>query len=216
MESTMKKLKFVCSYGGMIEPSSCDGSLRYHGGETRILAVPRSINFAELSLKLAEMRGGSLVILRCKLPNEDLDFLVTIRSDEELQNLVQDYELLARTQTPNSTELKIKAFLFPWQPKIKTLSSPPLHRNKTPNPPPIMRPPSSSTTVAGKQLYQPATISSRKQTLGSEGMIRYWVPVPNQHRQPQIISRSMKTGYNYTGGFPQQHINFSSHYGLAC
>ncbi|KAL5717357.1 hypothetical protein ACHQM5_010373 [Ranunculus cassubicifolius] len=208
-----KKLKLVCSYGGMIQPSSGDGSLRYHGGETRILAFPRSITFAELSLKLAEMRGGSLVTLRCKLLKEDLDFLVTIRSNEELQSLLQDYE----SEAPNSTELKIKAFLSPWQPKNKTPSPPPLPKTKTLSSPPVLRPPPpSSTTISGNYLYHPSAKSSRTQTLGSDGMIQYRVPVSYQHQQPQPIrGRIMKTGYYYTGGFSQHNIN-PSQFGLAC
>lgn len=38
-------IKFLCSYGGKILPRYPDGKLRYHGGETRLLAVDRSISF---------------------------------------------------------------------------------------------------------------------------------------------------------------------------
>lgn len=39
-------IKFLCSYGGKILPRYTDGKLRYHGGETRVLAVDRSIPFS--------------------------------------------------------------------------------------------------------------------------------------------------------------------------
>lgn len=39
-------LKFLCSYGGKILPRYPDGKLRYRGGETRLLAVKKSISFA--------------------------------------------------------------------------------------------------------------------------------------------------------------------------
>lgn len=39
-------LKFLCSYGGRILPRYPDGKLRYHGGETRVLSVDRSISFS--------------------------------------------------------------------------------------------------------------------------------------------------------------------------
>lgn len=39
-------IKFLCSYGGKILPRYPDGKLRYHGGETRVLAVDRSISFS--------------------------------------------------------------------------------------------------------------------------------------------------------------------------
>uniref|UniRef100_A0A9I9CZ88 Uncharacterized protein n=1 Tax=Cucumis melo TaxID=3656 RepID=A0A9I9CZ88_CUCME len=42
-------IKFLCSYGGKILPRYPDGKLRYHGGETRLLSVNRSISFSGLS-----------------------------------------------------------------------------------------------------------------------------------------------------------------------
>ncbi|XWS22648.1 hypothetical protein CRYUN_Cryun29cG0054300 [Craigia yunnanensis] len=77
-------VKFLCSYGGKILPHYPDGKLRYHGGETRVVAVDRSISFSELSLKMGEM-CGTAVSLRCQLPTEDLDALVSITSDEDLR-----------------------------------------------------------------------------------------------------------------------------------
>ncbi|XP_022892003.1 uncharacterized protein LOC111406871 [Olea europaea var. sylvestris] len=82
-------IKFLCSYGGRILPRYPDGKLRYHGGETRVLSVQRSISFAELLMKLGEMSGTSVVNLRCQLPKEDLDALVSITSDEDLANLIE-------------------------------------------------------------------------------------------------------------------------------
>lgn len=38
-------IKFLCSYGGKILPRYPDGKLRYLGGQTRVLAVDRSISF---------------------------------------------------------------------------------------------------------------------------------------------------------------------------
>ncbi|KAF2307045.1 hypothetical protein GH714_024514 [Hevea brasiliensis] len=95
-------IKFLCSYGGKIIPRYPDGILRYHGGETRVLAVDRSISFSELLLKLEEL-CGKRVSLRCQLPKEDLDALVSITSDEDLANLIEEYD---RAAIP-----KIRAFL---------------------------------------------------------------------------------------------------------
>lgn len=44
--STTSTIKFLCSYGGKIVPRYPDGKLRYHGGETRVLSVDRSISFS--------------------------------------------------------------------------------------------------------------------------------------------------------------------------
>lgn len=39
------RIKILCSFGGRIVPRPQDGVLKYVGGETRVLAVPRSICF---------------------------------------------------------------------------------------------------------------------------------------------------------------------------
>ncbi|GMI70782.1 hypothetical protein like AT3G26510 [Hibiscus trionum] len=114
-------IKFLCSYGGKILPRYPDGKLRYHGGETRVLAVDRSIPFSELISKMAEMYGGKSVILRCQLPTEDLDALVSITSDEDLANLIEEYDRIA---SPPSS-LKIRAFLSLPKSAKKPISPPP-------------------------------------------------------------------------------------------
>ncbi|XP_059633672.1 uncharacterized protein LOC132276316 [Cornus florida] len=115
---TATTTKFLCSYGGRILPRHPDGKLRYHGGVTRVLSVHRSVSFAELMVKLGEFCGTS-VSLRCQLPTEDLDALVSITSDEDLANLIEEYD---RAASPPST-LKIRAFLSP--PKSTKQISPP-------------------------------------------------------------------------------------------
>ncbi|XP_076935224.1 RAF-like serine/threonine-protein kinase PRAF [Bidens hawaiensis] len=100
-------IKFLCSYGGKILPRHPDGKLRYYGGETRVLAIDRSIPFSELLMKLGEL-CGTPVTLRCQLPTEDLDALVSITSDEDLANLIEEYD---RTPSVQSSNLKIRAFL---------------------------------------------------------------------------------------------------------
>ncbi|KAI3818126.1 hypothetical protein L1987_11929 [Smallanthus sonchifolius] len=104
---TTETIKFLCSYGGRILPRYPDGKLRYYGGQTRVLAVSRSITFSELMVKLDELCGKT-VSLRCQLPTEDLDALVCITSDEDLANLVEEYDRAACLQ---SSSVKIRAFL---------------------------------------------------------------------------------------------------------
>ncbi|XP_061372740.1 protein PAL OF QUIRKY-like [Gastrolobium bilobum] len=100
-------IKFLCSYRGKILPRYPDGKLRYLGGQTRVLAVDRTIQFSELLSKLEELCGSSVRHLRCQLPAEDLDALVSITSDEDLANLIEEYD---RVMSP---PLKIRAFLSP-------------------------------------------------------------------------------------------------------
>ncbi|XP_021891882.1 uncharacterized protein LOC110810120 [Carica papaya] len=109
-------IKFLCSYGGKMLPRSSDGALRYVGGLTRVLAVNRSVSFAELMVKLVEFCGFS-VTLRCQLPGGDLETLITVKSDEELVYIIDLYHLSA----PGT---KIRVILSPPN-SIKQISPPP-------------------------------------------------------------------------------------------
>ncbi|EOA14047.1 hypothetical protein CARUB_v10027182mg [Capsella rubella] len=108
-------LKFLCSYGGRILPRSTDGKLRYVGGHTRVLSVDRSISFSELMKKLFEFCGYA-VDLRCQLPNGDLETLISVKSEEELSNIVEEYDRL--------TGAKIRAVLSSPRSSHKRESSP--------------------------------------------------------------------------------------------
>ena len=44
--SPVSRVKFMCSHGGRIIPRPTDGQLKYVGGETRVIAVPRDISFS--------------------------------------------------------------------------------------------------------------------------------------------------------------------------
>ncbi|KAK9684782.1 hypothetical protein RND81_10G232100 [Saponaria officinalis] len=105
--STADTVKFVCSYGGKIIPRPSDGLLRYVGGFTRVFSAPRSISFSELAEKLQELCGYA-VTLRCQLPTEDLDVLVTIKSDEDLANIIEEYD---KSSKISGKEMKIRAIL---------------------------------------------------------------------------------------------------------
>uniref|UniRef100_A0A2P2JX07 Uncharacterized protein LOC105140217 n=1 Tax=Rhizophora mucronata TaxID=61149 RepID=A0A2P2JX07_RHIMU len=65
--------------------------------------------FSELLMKMGEL-SGSPASLRCKLPTEDLDALVSITSEEDLANLIEEYDRAAATPMGS---LKIRAFLWP-------------------------------------------------------------------------------------------------------
>ena len=44
--SLVSRVKFMCSHGGRIVPRPPDGQLKYVGGETRVIAIPRDISFS--------------------------------------------------------------------------------------------------------------------------------------------------------------------------
>uniref|UniRef100_A0A7N0TF94 PB1 domain-containing protein n=1 Tax=Kalanchoe fedtschenkoi TaxID=63787 RepID=A0A7N0TF94_KALFE len=142
-------VKFLCSYGGKILPRYPDGKLRYHGGHTRVLAVDRSVSFAELMVKLGELCGAS-VSLRCQLPSEDLDALVSITSDEDLANLIEEYDKAAAAAVMKSSSLKIRAFLSP--PKLVKKVSPP---------PSVSSPTSSSSSPFSSVTYSGSSFRSK-------------------------------------------------------
>ncbi|KAL1203964.1 Protein PAL OF QUIRKY [Cardamine amara subsp. amara] len=102
-KNTGSSVKFLCSYGGRIRPRSTDGKLRYVGGLTRVLSVDRSISFEELMKKLCEFCGYT-VDLRCQLPNGDLETLISVKSEEDLTSIFEEYDRV-------SGAIKIRAVL---------------------------------------------------------------------------------------------------------
>nr|GEX60396.1 hypothetical protein [Tanacetum cinerariifolium] len=111
--SQTTNLKFLYSYNGTIMPRHTNGKLRYIGGHTRVLSVNRSVTFSELSVKFFEACGFS-VKLKCKLPTEDLDVLVTVECDEDLKAVVAEYDRVL-------PEKKIRCVCFPVK-AVKTVS----------------------------------------------------------------------------------------------
>ncbi|KAJ0243041.1 Uncharacterized protein HA466_0202800 [Hirschfeldia incana] len=103
------KVKFMTSFGGKILPRPSDGLLKYVGGETRVIAVSPDITFAELNKKLTEMTEND-VILKYQILPEDLDALVSVKSDEDLKHMMDEYN---RHETP-----KLRTFLFPANPLV--------------------------------------------------------------------------------------------------
>ncbi|KAE8719189.1 UDP-glycosyltransferase 76C2-like [Hibiscus syriacus] len=110
--SPKNRLKFLCSYGGKILPRSSDGKLKYVGGETRMVAVPGDIKFSELKKKVNGMVEGD-VILKFPVIPEELDALVTVKSDEDVKHMVDEYHRLESEGTP-----KLRVFLFPSNPIV--------------------------------------------------------------------------------------------------
>lgn len=113
-------------------------------------------------MKLVEVCGAS-VSLRCQLPYEDLDALVSITSDEDLANLIEEYDKSAAAASA-SPSLKIRAFLSP--PKsVKKATSPPSSVS-SPSSSSSPSSPFSSVTYSGsnyssKSSRCPAPVASR-------------------------------------------------------
>ncbi|KAG6382283.1 hypothetical protein SASPL_158056 [Salvia splendens] len=84
-----RRLKLLCSFGGTIMPRPSDRKLRYVGGETRILRINKDISWEELKQKASAVYNEPHSI-KYQLPGEDLDALVSVSSDEDLQNMMEE------------------------------------------------------------------------------------------------------------------------------
>ncbi|KAL0332453.1 UNVERIFIED_CONTAM: hypothetical protein Scaly_2146800 [Sesamum calycinum] len=108
------KLRLMCSYGGHIVPRPHDKSLFYAGGETRIVAVDRRTAAASLSALSAHLSRALFhnrpFHLKYQLPNEDLDSLISVITDEDLSNMLDEHDRI-------SPPARIRLFLFPVKPE---------------------------------------------------------------------------------------------------
>ncbi|XP_010264048.1 PREDICTED: uncharacterized protein LOC104602153 isoform X2 [Nelumbo nucifera] len=84
------KMKFLCSFGGRILPRPSDGKLRYVGGETRIITIRKNLSWEELVKKTSAICNQPHMI-KYQLPGEDLDSLISVSSDEDLLNMIEEY-----------------------------------------------------------------------------------------------------------------------------
>ncbi|XP_076884137.1 uncharacterized protein LOC143533167 [Bidens hawaiensis] len=108
--TTQTRVRFMCSFGGKILPRPHDNQLRYVGGDTRIVSVPRhNTTFSALLNKLSKFSGTTDICVKYQLPNEDLDALITVTSDEDVENMMDEFDRLAHTH--KTTRLRIFLFL---------------------------------------------------------------------------------------------------------
>ncbi|KAJ4827780.1 hypothetical protein Tsubulata_021254 [Turnera subulata] len=87
----MPRVKLLCSFLGSIMPRPQDGKLRYVGGETRIVSLPRDISYEELMSKMRELYEGA-ALLKYQQPDEDLDALVSVVNDDDVTNMMEEYD----------------------------------------------------------------------------------------------------------------------------
>ncbi|KAH7545894.1 hypothetical protein FEM48_Zijuj01G0141900 [Ziziphus jujuba var. spinosa] len=90
------RARFMCSFGGKILPRPHDNQLRYVGG------------ISNISVKY-------------QLPNEELDALISVTTDEDVDNMMDEYDRVALNQNPKSARLRL--FLFNKDEDISRTSS---------------------------------------------------------------------------------------------
>ncbi|KAK9676246.1 hypothetical protein RND81_11G064100 [Saponaria officinalis] len=117
--TTATKLRLMCSYGGHIIPRPHDKSLCYVGGDTRMVVIDRTTTLSDLLTRLSKTllnhQHTSSFHLKYQLPNEDLDSLITVSTDEDLDNLIDEYDRLSKSSTKPG---RIRLFLFPSKPDV--------------------------------------------------------------------------------------------------
>ncbi|CAI9096127.1 OLC1v1032207C1 [Oldenlandia corymbosa var. corymbosa] len=120
--ATTAKLRLMCSYGGHIVPRPHDKSLCYVGGDTRIVVADRNTNLSDFLLRLSKtVLAGKSFSLKYQLPNEDLDSLITVTTDEDFENMVEEYDRLHKN--PCSKNSRLRLFLFSTKSELETSSS---------------------------------------------------------------------------------------------
>ncbi|KAG8049141.1 hypothetical protein GUJ93_ZPchr0009g2015 [Zizania palustris] len=92
------KAKFMCSFGGKVMPRPSDGKLRYVGGVTRLISIPRNFSWNELVQKTLKIYNQPHII-KYQLPDEDLDALISLSCDEDLQNMMEEYSSLEKVNS---------------------------------------------------------------------------------------------------------------------
>lgn len=106
-DTTSKKMKVLCSFGGKILPRPSDGKLRYVGGDTRIIRINKDISWQELLQKTTSIYNQTHTV-KYQLPGEDLDALVSVSCDEDLQNMMEECSVLEVGEGSQ----KLRMFLF--------------------------------------------------------------------------------------------------------
>ncbi|KAL8147084.1 hypothetical protein AgCh_004706 [Apium graveolens] len=106
-DSSVRKIKILCSFGGKILPRPRDGKLRYVGGETRIIRLRKDISWEEIWQKTTTIYIYTHSI-KYQLPGEDLDALVSVSTDEDLQNMMEECSVLGDGEGSK----KLRMFLF--------------------------------------------------------------------------------------------------------
>ncbi|KAK3036708.1 hypothetical protein RJ639_030532 [Escallonia herrerae] len=113
-----QKLRLMCSYGGHIVPRPHDKSLCYVGGDTRIVVFDRQTTLVDLTTRLSKtLLNNTPFSIKYQLPQEDLDSLISVTTDEDLDNMIDEYDRLNCPSTSNKPQSRLRVFLFPAKPE---------------------------------------------------------------------------------------------------
>ncbi|MCD7452762.1 hypothetical protein HAX54_018064 [Datura stramonium] len=87
-------------------------SLCYVGGDTRIVVADRQSSLSDLQARLSHtLLNGRRFSLKYQLPNEDLDSLVSVTTDEDLDNMIEEYDRAMSASPLKPSRLRLFLFL---------------------------------------------------------------------------------------------------------
>lgn len=78
-----------------------------------------NFNFSGLELGT----GTTNITVKYQLPNEDLDALISVTTDEDVENMMEEYERLAQNQNPRSARLRLFLFVKGEDSRASSISS---------------------------------------------------------------------------------------------
>ncbi|CAN4079863.1 unnamed protein product [Withania somnifera] len=105
-----QKVKLMFSYGGKIQIRPHDNQLCYVGGDTKILTLDRNVKFSEVAAKLNSFCNCNTEIsIKYQLPGEDLDALVSLIDDDDVEQMMVEYD---RMQKVSTKPARLRLFLF--------------------------------------------------------------------------------------------------------
>ncbi|CAN6212859.1 unnamed protein product, partial [Urochloa humidicola] len=84
-----RKIKFICNFGGTFLPRPSDGEIRYVGGERHLVQINQDMSWHELTCKTTKLIRRDHII-KYHLPGEQLNMLISITSDDDLRNMIDE------------------------------------------------------------------------------------------------------------------------------
>ncbi|KAG9156774.1 hypothetical protein Leryth_025458 [Lithospermum erythrorhizon] len=106
------KLRLMCSFGGHIIPKPHDKTLCYVGGETRIVVVDRNSSLSDVHTRLSRsLLSGHGFTMKYQLPNEELDSLISVTTDEDMENMIEEYDRIMSTAIAKPARIRLFLFL---------------------------------------------------------------------------------------------------------
>lgn len=84
------------------------------------MVVDRHTSLSDLTARLSKtLLNGRPFTLKYQLPNEDLDSLISVTTDEDLENMIDEYDRTAsNSSNPSAKPSRLRLFLFPIKPDV--------------------------------------------------------------------------------------------------